>query len=220
MTPCMLATPCSVDRNGRRARAELVIPDNHLPAVSRAHRYEPDTNPTCHTWPATTGSWCSPHAPESPGTRRRSEWEFARTMSPEPNAYSMPEVSAAALPQRSTLQQTSRPSWRPPGQDAAFPPDALSSVVWRRSTDAERQRDAPNSTGCETPGADTGQRGADHIMRYRSVGAAWSPATGIPPLSTTFRATPIQSGVTRAPQGGRARHPCSGRYERPPRGVV
>lgn len=27
---------------------ELVIPDNHRPAVSRAHRYEPDTNPTCH----------------------------------------------------------------------------------------------------------------------------------------------------------------------------
>ena len=28
--------------------AELVIPDNHRPAVSRAHRYEPDTNPTYH----------------------------------------------------------------------------------------------------------------------------------------------------------------------------
>ena len=27
---------------------ELVIPDNHRPAVSRAHRYEPDTNPTYH----------------------------------------------------------------------------------------------------------------------------------------------------------------------------
>ena len=28
--------------------AELVIPDNHRPAVSRVHRYEPDTNPTYH----------------------------------------------------------------------------------------------------------------------------------------------------------------------------
>ena len=28
--------------------AELVIPDNHRPAVNRAHRYEPDTNPTYH----------------------------------------------------------------------------------------------------------------------------------------------------------------------------
>ena len=27
---------------------ELVIPDNHRPAVSRVHRYEPDTNPTYH----------------------------------------------------------------------------------------------------------------------------------------------------------------------------
>ena len=28
--------------------SELVIPDNHRPAVSRAHRYEPDINPTYH----------------------------------------------------------------------------------------------------------------------------------------------------------------------------
>ena len=214
----MLATPWSVDRNGRRARAELVIPDNHLPAVSRAHRYEPDTNPTCHDLARHYGVVVLPTRARKP--RDKAKVGVGIRADHEPGAERVLDAGgerrrvAAAVDIAANKPSVMATPWTgccvAPGR----------SGVGRRSSDAERQRDAPNSTGCETPGADTGQRGADHITRYRSVGAAWSPANGIPPLSTTFRATPIQSGATRAPQGVRARHPCSGRYGRPPRGAV
>ena len=40
---------------------ELLIPDNLRSAVSRAHRYEPDTNPTYTIWPVITRWPCSRH---------------------------------------------------------------------------------------------------------------------------------------------------------------
>ena len=51
---------------------ELVVPDNLRAGVSKAHRYEPDINPTpTRTWPPITGSPSSRHGCVVPVTKRK-----------------------------------------------------------------------------------------------------------------------------------------------------
>ena len=53
---------------------ELVVPDNLRSGVSKAHRYEPDINPT-RTWPPTAAWRSCPPGPASPATKPK--WRTA-----------------------------------------------------------------------------------------------------------------------------------------------
>ena len=129
--------------------AELVIPDNHRPAVSRAHRYEPDTNPTYHDLARHYGVAVLPTRARKPRDKAKVEvgvqvverWILAALRNR--TFFSLGEFNAAIarllerlnsrpfrkLPgsRRSMFEQLDRPALRP------LPPERYVFAEWKKA---------------------------------------------------------------------------------------
>ena len=126
---------------------ELVIPDNHRPAVSRIHRYEPDTNPTYHDLAQPYGVAVLPARVRKPrdkakvGVQVVQRWVLAALRNR--TFFSLGELNAAIarllerlntrplrkLPgsRRSMFEQLDRPALRPlPAQRYVF-------ALWKKA---------------------------------------------------------------------------------------
>ena len=129
--------------------AELVIPDNHRPAVSRVHRYEPDTNPTYHDLACHYAVAVLPARVKKPRDKAKAEvvvqvverWILAALRNR--TFFSLGELNAAIarllerlnsrpfrkLPgsRRSMFEQLDRPTLRP------LPPERYVFAEWKKA---------------------------------------------------------------------------------------